>query len=385
MKISKLGLSIAESTTLKLNETFNTLKSQGIPVIHLGGGEPFGKASRLSIELAEKLLKTGVVRYSPSAGTKELRQAVCDYTEKFYGFKPDINNVIISNGAKQAIFISLLSIINPDDEVLFVNPYWVSYPEMVKLAYGKPVHFIPSSKNFIPTIEEFKKNITPKTKAILINSPNNPTGVMYPESLITELVKLTAEKNIYLIMDDIYHRLVFDNKQHPSVLKKSTFAEDSHLIIVNGISKSFAMTGFRIGWAIASPKLIKVMTNIQSHQTGGPSPLLQKAALGAITGTQNEVKQLKEMLEENRNLMIELLSQLKNVNIIKPDGTFYLFADFSYYEKDSLKLSASLLEKAKVLTMPGIAFGLDGHLRLSFCNNREVITEGVKRIISILK
>jgi aspartate aminotransferase len=381
MNISKLGLSIAESTTLKLNETFGILKSQGEAVIHLGGGEPFGKAPDEAIVLTSELLQTGVVRYSPSAGTKELREAVCNYTENFYGVKPGITNVIISTGAKQALLVALQAIVNPCEKVLFAAPYWVSYPEMVKLASGVPSYFIPSSQDFIPTIEEFEKNITGDTRAILVNSPNNPTGVMYPEKLIKDLVELTRRKGIYLIMDDIYHRLVFDGKKHPSVLKYVENLDNSHVILINGISKTYAMTGFRIGWAVAAPQLIKVMVNIQSHQTGGPSPLLQKAALGAITGNQKGVDELRNTLEANRNLMVELLSKLKGVNITVPDGTFYMYVDFSGIEPDSMKLSAFLLEKVKVLTMPGKAFGLDGHLRPSYCGSAEDIKEGINRIV----
>ncbi len=381
MNISKLGLSIAESTTLKLNETFGILKAQGEAVIHLGGGEPFGKAPQEAINLANELLQTGVVRYSPSAGTKELREAVCNYTEKFYGVKPEIKNVIVSTGAKQALLVALQAIVNPGEEVLFVAPYWVSYPEMVKLASGTPAYFTPASKNLIPTIEEFEKNITAKTRAILINSPNNPTGVMYPESLIKDLVELTAQKGIYLIMDDIYHRLIFDGKQHPSVLKFAPVTDNTHVIVINGISKTYAMTGFRIGWAIAAPELVKIMVNIQSHQTGGPSPLLQKAALGAITGNQSGVDNLRTTLETNRNLMVDLLSGLEKVKVVKPDGTFYMYVDFSAYEPDSMKLSAFLLEKVKVLTMPGKAFGMDGYLRLSFCGSADDIKEGINRIV----
>ena len=384
MDISKLGLSITESTTLKLNETFGILKSNDEPVIHLGGGEPDGKAPEKSVELASQILETRVVRFSPSIGTKELRAEVVNYTEKYYGKRPELKNVIISPGAKQALGVAMQAILNPGDEVMFPKPYWVSYPEMVKLANGVPVPVDISSDNFVPQISDFKKHLTPKTKAVLINSPNNPTGVMYPESLIKELVRFTKENGLYLIMDDIYHRLVFSGEKHPSVLKYINTIDDSHVILINGISKTYAMTGFRIGWAVADSKLIKVMVNIQSHQTGGPSPILQKAALGALSDSQEGVEHMRSTLEENRDLMISLLSQLKGVKIVKPSGTFYLYVDFSSYDADSFKLSEYLLNKVKVLTMPGKAFGLDGHLRLSYCGSKEDIEEGIKRIVWVL-
>jgi aspartate aminotransferase len=381
MKISKLGLSLTESMTLKLNETFGILKAKGEPVIHLGGGEPNGKASKEAIKLADELLQTGVVRYSPSIGTKELREAVADYTYKFYGKKPELNNIIISTGGKQALLVAMQAILNPGEEVIFPRPYWVSYPEMVKLSSGYPVAITLKNSNFIPEISDFEKALTSKTRAILVNSPNNPTGVMYPESLIKDLVEFTRRNGLYLIMDDIYHRLVFDNAKHPSVLDYADGFENSHIILVNGISKTYAMTGFRIGWAVADSSLIKVMVNIQSHQTGGPSPLLQKAALGAIIGDQSGVEELRSTLEENRNLMYNLLEKLDNIKIYKPAGTFYMYVDFSAYEKDSMKLSSYLLEKVKVLTMPGKAFGLDGYLRLSYCGSAEEVTEGINRIV----
>ncbi len=381
MEISKLGLSIGESMTLKLNETFGILKAKGEPVIHLGGGEPHGKAPLKAIELTNELLQTGVVRYSPSIGTKELREAVRDYTYKFYGKKPELKNVIISTGAKQALLVAMQAVLNPGEEVIFPKPYWVSYPEMVKLANGNPVAIDLKNPGFIPEISDFEKALTPKTRAILINSPNNPTGIMYPGSLIKDLVSFTKEKGLYLIMDDIYHRLVFDNLKHPSVLDYASGFEGSHIILVNGISKTYAMTGFRIGWAVADSSLIKVMVNLQSHQTGGPSPLLQKAALGAIIDDQSGVEELRSTLEENRNLMLELLKRLDKVKIYKPSGTFYMYVDFSAYEPDSMKLSAYLLEKVKVLTMPGKAFGLDGHLRLSYCGEADEITEGINRLV----
>lgn len=381
MEISKLGLSIGESMTLKLNETFGILKAKGEPVIHLGGGEPHGKAPRKAIELTNELLQTGVVRYSPSIGTKELREAVAEYTYKFYGKKPELKNVIISTGAKQALLVAMQAILNPGEEVIFPKPYWVSYPEMVKLATGNPVPIALNNHEFIPKISDFDKALTHKTKAILINSPNNPTGVMYPESFIKDLVNYTKEKGLYLIMDDIYHRLVFDNLKHPSVLDYADGFENSHIILVNGISKTYAMTGFRIGWAVADSSLIKVMVNIQSHQTGGPSPLLQKAALGAITDEQSSVDKLRNTLEKNRNLMLSLLQKLDKIKIYKPAGTFYIYVNFSAYEPDSMKLSSFLLEKVKVLTMPGKAFGLDGHLRLSYCGEAEEIKEGINRLL----
>ena len=381
MSISLIGKSIGESATLKLNETFAILKAKGEPVIHLGGGEPKSKAPIEAITTAASFLDGAEVRYSPSDGLRYMKQAVIRYTEEHYGRKVDPENIIVSNGAKQSLMVALQAILDPQDELLFPAPYWVSYPEMAKLIGAVPVPVLPEDGSFYPRMEDIEQNVTSYTKAIIINSPNNPTGVQYSADFIKEIVQFTEKKGIYLIMDDIYHRLLFEGKK-PVVAydyaKKSE--ENSKIIVINGVSKSYAMTGFRIGWAVANKKLIKVMTNIQSHQTAGPSALLQKAAMAAINGIQSGVDSLKTTLENNRNVMLQQLKAFDGIHFIKPAGTYYVFADFSNFEKDSRKLSAFLLDKVRVLAMPGAEFGLEGYLRLSYCGSIKDITEGMERI-----
>ena len=220
-----------------------------------------------------------------------------------------------------------------------------------------------------------------KTKLIILNSPNNPTGAMYSEEFIADVVDFCEKRDLFLIMDDIYHRLIFDGRKPINCwefAKKKD--ENSKLIIINGVSKQYAMTGFRIGWAVANKKLIEAMTNIQSHQTGGPSVVLQYAAIGALNGIQSSVENLRVTLENNRNVLVDLLRGFEGVRFTVPDGTFYLFADFSYYEKSSQKLSQMLIDKVLVLTVPGIEFGMEGYLRLSFAGTIKEIQEGVERI-----
>ncbi len=381
MSISLIGKSIGESATLKLNETFAILKAKGEPVIHLGGGEPKGKAPIEAITTAASFLDGAEIRYTPSDGLRDMKQAVIRYTEEYYGKKVEPENVIVSNGAKQALMVTLQAILNPQDELLFPSPYWVSYTEMAKLIGAIPVPIHPEDGSFFPRIQDIEQNLTSYTKAIIINSPNNPTGVQYSADFIKEIVEFTEKKGIYLIMDDIYHRLLFEGKKHIIAYdysKKSL--ENSKIIVINGVSKSYAMTGFRIGWAVANKKLIKVMTNIQSHQTAGPSALLQKAAMGAINGIQSGVESLTATLENNRDVMLQQLNAFDGVRYTKPDGTYYVFADFSNFEKDSRKLSTFLLDKVRVLAMPGIEFGLEGYLRLSYCGSIKDIIEGMERI-----
>ncbi len=381
MSISLIGKSIAESATLKLNETFAILKAKGEPVIHLGGGEPKSKAPIEAVTTAAAFLDGAEVRYSPADGTREMKQAVIRYMHEYYGKKFDPENIVVSNGAKQALMIAMQAILDPQDEIIFPAPYWVSYTEMAKLVGAVPVPVYPEDGTFFPTMRDIEQNVTSYTKAIILNSPNNPTGVQYSAEFIKEMVKFTEKKGLYLIMDDIYHRLLFDGKQPVNVYEYTKKSEEnSKIIVINGVSKSYAMTGFRIGWAVANRKLIEVMANIQGHQTAGPSALLQKAAAAAINGIQSSVESLRTTLQNNRDVMLQQLNTFDGVHVTKPDGTFYLFADFSNYEKNSKKLSEMLLDKVRVLTMPGIEFGLEGHLRLSYCGSIKDIIEGLERI-----
>lgn len=381
MSLSKIGMSVQESVTLKLNATATALRAKGDPVIHLGIGEPKSKAPFEALISAVNIINTGEVRYTPSSGTPELKKAVIGYTENIYKYKVEPANIIASGGAKQSIMVAMQAILDPLDEVVFPVPYWVSYPEMVRLCGAVPVPVRPKDGSFYPTIQDIEKGCTPKTKAIIINSPNNPSGVMYSEKFISEVVEFSAKKGIYLIMDDIYHRLIFHGKKLVSCfdfMKGSL--EDSKLIVINGVSKQYAMTGFRIGWAVANKKLIKVMTDIQGHQTSGPSVVLQNAAVAALNGNQASVGNLCMNLENNTRVLMELLHSFDGVKVTEPDGTFYCFADFSHFEKDSTKLAMFLLEKVWVITVPGIEFGLDGHLRISTCGSIKDITQGIERI-----
>jgi len=339
MSISLIGRSIQESATLKLNQTFAILKAKGEPVIHLGGGEPKSKAPIDAITAITAHLNTGEVRYAPVDGTIEMKKAIIRYTMEHYRRQVEPENVIASSGAKQALMVALQAILDPQDEVIYTAPYWVSYPEMVKLCGAIPVPVTPEDGTFTPRLQDIEQVVTSYTKAIIINSPNNPSGAVYPESFIAEIVDFCERKGIYLIMDDIYHLLVYNGKKvaNPFDYVKD-FTERSKLIIINGISKAYAMTGFRIGWAIANKDLIKVMANIQGHQTSGPSVLLQKAAIGAINGVQSSINSLRTTLENNRKVLVDQLNAFNGVHLLPPDGTFYAFADFRAYDKDSTKI-----------------------------------------------
>ena len=381
MTISLIARNIGQSATLKLNETAAILRAKGDPVIHLGGGEPKSRAPLDAVVNAAAMLDSGEVRYTPPDGTPALKKAIIRYTEEWYGKVAAPENVMASSGAKQAIMVALQAILDPNDEVIFPAPYWVSYPDMVKLVGAVPVPVKPEDGTFTPRLQDIERVVGPYTKAVIINSPNNPTGAVYSKELVAEIVEFCEKRGLYLIMDDIYHRLLFGGRRPINCWEfAKDRSESSKLIIINGVSKQYAMTGFRIGWAVANKKLIAVMTNIQGHQTSGPSALLQHAAVGAINGLQSCVGSLQVTLENNRNVMMQLLRSFEGVRIIEPGGTFYCFPDFSAYNKDSIKLAQLLLEKVQVVTVPGKEFGLDGHLRLSYCGSIKDIKQGIERM-----
>ncbi|HXN47775.1 MAG TPA: pyridoxal phosphate-dependent aminotransferase [Bryobacteraceae bacterium] len=382
MSISQLARSIAESPTLKLNETAAILRDKGEPVIHLGGGEPKSRAPVDAIINCTALLNTGEVRYTPPDGIPALKKAIIRYTDEHYNKCFGPANVIASNGAKQSIMVALYTILEPKDEVVYPAPYWVSYPEMVKLAGGVPVPVVPEDGSFCPKIEEIAAAVGSYTKAIILNTPNNPSGVVYSDEFVAGVVELCEKKDIFLIMDDTYNRLIFDNRTPTNAFSYATdHSHSSKLIVVNCVSKMYAMTGFRIGWAVSdNEEVIRAMSNIQSQQTSGPSAPAQWAATGALNGVQSSVHSLRLTLENNRNILVERLRAFTGIVVTKPEGTFYTFPDFSAYQKDSQKLARFLLDKVRVVTVPGKDFGMEGHLRISFCGTVKDITEGVERI-----
>ncbi len=381
MSISQLARSIATSPTLKLNEEARLLRSRGLPVIHLGVGEPKNKAPITAILSSAAKLKTGDIKYTPTDGIPSLKKAIIRYTEENYNRIVAPENVIVTTGAKQSLFNILYSIVNPQDEVVILAPYWVSYPEMIKMVYGVPIAVTPEDGTFLPRMEDIEQAVSSYTRAIIVNSPNNPSGEVYREDFIAELVEFCETKGIYLIMDDIYHKLVFDGTvAAPGYQFTDKDIENTHLIVVNGVSKVYGMTGFRIGWVIANRKLVEVMTNVQSQMTSNPPVITQAAAEGALTGVQSVVENLRLTIENNRNVMMGEIESFNEVKVRKPEGTFYCLPDFRAYSEDSLELSKLLLEKAMVVTVPGKEFGMEGYLRLSYAGTVKDITEGVARM-----
>ena len=381
MSVSERAGSIIESPTLRLNEEARLLRERGEPVIHLGIGEPKNKTPITAILSSAAKLSQGDVKYCPSDGLPSLKKAIIRYTEEAYDKIVAPENVIVSSGAKQAIFNVLYTLLNPQDEVIILAPYWVSYPEMVKMVYGVPVIVTPEDGSFHPRMADIERAVSSSTKAIIVNSPNNPSGVVYREEFIAEIVEFCERKKIYLIMDDIYHKLVFDGRVAPPCYRFTTKAlEDSRLIVINGIAKLYGMTGFRIGWCVGPRPIVTVMNNVQAQTTSCASPVMQAGAEGALLGLQSFVESLRLTIQNNRDVVMRELGSFNGVKTRKPDGTFYCLPDFRAYRTDSVQLSSFLLKKALVVTVPGREFGMEGHLRLSFAGTVKDVTEGIARI-----
>ncbi len=381
MSISQLARSISESPTLKLNEEANLLRARGEPVIHLGGGEPKNPAPITAILGSAAKLSNGNVKYAPVDGLLSVKKAIIRYTEEYYGRLVAPENVIVSTGAKQALYNLLVSIVDPQDEVILLAPYWVSYPEMVKMVYGIPVVVTPEDGTFHPRMEDIEQAASSYTKAIIVNSPNNPSGIIYSNDFIAQIVDFCERRDIYLIMDDIYHRLVFDGvRPTPGYNFTNQDVENTRVIVINGISKLYGMTGFRIGWAIANRRLTEVMANVQSQTTSCPSVISQAATEGALTGVQSVVEDLRLTIQNSRDVMMHELRSFSDIKVTKPNGTFYCLPDFRAYSSDSVELADFLLKTALVVTVPGKPFGMEGHLRLSYTGSVKDTIEGVERI-----
>ncbi len=374
---------IGDSPTLKINAKARALKAAGQPVIHLGGGEPTYPAPQAAVDAIIQKAKSRKIKYTPSSGTPELKQAVLQYMQTHYAHAFELQHVLISAGAKQALFNFLLSAVNPGDEVIFPAPFWVSYPEMIKLAGGTPVVVKPA-QGLRVSAQEIIQAVTPKTKAIIINSPCNPAGHIFSADFIKQIVEFAQEKQIFLVLDDIYHQLVFDGAKTPN---PCAYAKNfNNLVIINGVSKLYGLTGLRIGWAVSENKeLIAAMGKMQAQSTSCNCDLSEVGAAAALNGPQDCVKDLCAVLEDNRNTLLAELAKIPHIHVEKPQGTFYSFVDFSYYQKDSNALAAYLLEKVLVAVVPGAAFGAEGYLRISFCADKTAIIEGVRRIAEALK
>jgi aspartate aminotransferase len=381
MKLSKLASEIAESPTFALNEEARLLRERGEAVINLGIGEPKNKTPIAAVLASAARLTSGEVKYTPPDGMPSMKKAVIRYTEENYDRRVSPENVLITNGAKQSLYNIFYSILNPQDEVIVLAPYWVSYNEMIRMCAGVPVVVTPEDGTFTPRFEEIERAVTSSTRAIIVNSPNNPSGAVYSPELIGKIVGLCESKGIYMICDDIYHKLTFDRVTAvPAYHFTKHDVENSRVIVVNGVAKLYGMTGFRIGWVIGPGELVRVMTNVLAQTTSCVSPVAQAAAEGALNGLQSVVEALRLHIQNNRDVLLQEMCTFNGVRLIEPSGTFYALPDIRAFSNNSVEVSRFLLKKAMVVTVPGKEFGMEGHIRLSFAGSVKDVTEGIARI-----
>jgi len=381
MKLSAKIAEVQPSATLAITSKAKAMRAAGEDVIILAAGEPDFDTPEIVKQAAIKAIQDGFTKYTPSSGTKSLKEAVCKKFDKDNSLKYDPSEIVISNGAKHSLYNVLQVICNPGDEVLVVSPYWVSYPEMAKLAGAVP-RLITTKRenNFKVTAEEIKSSISSKTRVLILNSPSNPAGVVYDDKELAAIAEVCLSKGILIISDEIYEEILYDGKKHFSIAAVSDDVKAS-TIVVNGVSKSYSMTGWRIGYLAADKKIVGMINTLQSHATSNPCSISQVAAECALTSDlKDELEANREKFEGRRNKLIEMLEEDSKLKPFKPEGAFYLFCDISAGGLDSFTFAERLLEKKKVAVIPGGPFGDDRYVRISFATDLDTIKEGVSRI-----
>ncbi len=382
MAVSDRIRGISESPTLALNARVRELKANGADILNFTAGEPDFRTPDNVGKAGMRAIEAGMTKYTPVAGTPELRKAIAEKLERENGLGYGPGNVIVTAGGKQALYNAVMAICNPGDEVIIPAPYWVTYPEQVKLSGAAPV-FAGTRKEdgFALKASAVEEKVGRKTRALMINSPNNPTGAVCPESELRKIAAIARDNDFYVISDEIYEHLVYGGS-HVSIAGMGGMKERT--IIVNGGSKAYAMTGWRIGWAAGPEDVVKGMTKLQSHTTSNASSVSQAAYLEALGGSQDAVKSMASEFRKRRDVIVKGLSGIPGIECPEPQGAFYVFPDITACLgkgiRDSLGLSARLLEEAGVATVPGSAFGCEGHLRLSYACSTDTIREGVERI-----
>lgn len=390
MNLSKKAMNMEPSMTLALTAKAGELKAQGVDVISFGVGEPDFNTPQNIIDAATLAMNQGKTKYTAVSGITELKEAI---VKKFYndnGLNYKSENIIVSTGGKQCLFNVFAAILNVGDEVLIPKPYWVSYPELVKLNDGIPV-FVETNEedDFKINFKNLEKSITNKTKAIVVNSPNNPTGSIYSKKELMEIADFAKKYDLYIISDEMYEKLTYGDNKHISI---ASLNEDAfnRTIVVNGLSKAYAMTGWRVGYAAGKKEIIKLMNNIQSHTTSNVNSIAQYASLEALTGQQEEMKIMQNEFDRRRKVMMKLLDDISDVSYIEPKGAFYILVNIEKILKN-FKISGSsefcekLLDRENVVAIPGIAFGEDNYIRLSYATSMDSIETGLNRISNFIK
>lgn len=389
LTLSRKAAQVKPSSTLAITAKAKELKAEGIDVVGFGAGEPDFNTPENINEAAIAAIKSGFTKYTPASGTAELKKAVSRKFEEFNGLHYGTDQIVISNGGKHSLTNVFQAIMNPGDEVIIPAPYWLTYPEIVKLCDGVPVYVYGTkdSGNKV-TAKQIEDAITDKTKAVILNTPNNPTGMVYSEGELRAIADVAVKNDIYVVADEMYENLIYGDKKHVSI---ASLGEEIYkrTITCSGLSKSYSMTGWRIGYTGSSAEIAKLMGSIQSHQTSNPNSIAQKAALEALQGPQDAVAAMREEFDQRRKYMYERVSQMPLVDALEPEGAFYTFVDFTDVLEKSYKgvrigtasrVAEILIEDYKVAVVPCQDFGFDNFIRLSYAISMENIKKGLDRI-----
>ena len=389
LTLSRKAAQVKPSSTLAITAKAKELKAEGIDVVGFGAGEPDFNTPENINEAAIAAIKSGFTKYTPASGTAELKKAVSRKFEEFNGLHYGTDQIVISNGGKHSLTNVFQAIMNPGDEVIIPAPYWLTYPEIVKLCDGVPVYvYGTKDSGYKVTAKQIEDAITDKTKAVILNTPNNPTGMVYSEGELRAIADVAVKNDIYVVADEMYENLIYGDKKHVSI---ASLGEEIYkrTITCSGLSKSYSMTGWRIGYTGSSAEIAKLMGSIQSHQTSNPNSIAQKAALEALQGPQDAVAAMREEFDQRRKYMYERVSQMPLVDALEPEGAFYTFVDFTDVLEKSYKgvrigtaslVAEILIEDYKVAVVPCQDFGFDNFIRLSYAISMENIKKGLDRI-----
>jgi len=393
-RVSKRIAAIAESATLAVDGKAKALKAAGRPVIGFGAGEPDFPTPDYIVNAAIEAAKLPANhRYTPTPGLPELRDAIVKKTKRDSNYEITADQVLVTNGGKQSVYQSFASVLDPGDEVLLPSPYWTTYPECIKLAGGIPVEvFADEAQNYLVSVAQLEKALTPKTKVLLFCSPSNPTGSVYSPQQVKEIGQWAHRKGLWVITDEIYEHLLYDGAIAPSICVAVPELAD-RTIIINGVAKTYAMTGWRVGWMIGPKDLIKAATNLQSHLSSNVSNVSQRAAIAALTGDLSAVHKMGEAFDRRRKLIVKLLNEIPGVSCPTPTGAFYVYPSVKNVlgkeirgkrPKTSAELATLILDEVEVAAVPGEAFGPSGYLRFSYALGDEDIVEGIGRVKKLL-
>ena len=387
--ISKIAAAIAPSATLAISAKAKQMKAEGIDVVNFGVGEPDFATPENVKEAGIQAIRDNKTKYTPAAGVLELRKAICKRMKEDLDLDYEPSQVVVASGAKHSVYLALMVCCDPGDEVVVAAPYWLSYAEMIRMAGAVPVEVrAQASANFKITAEQLEAAITDKTKMFMLNSPSNPTGMVYTREELEALAAVCEKHGIYVLADDIYCNLVYDGIEYTSIASVSP-AMKEQCIVVNGVSKSYAMTGWRVGYTLSNTTVAKAMASYASHSTGAPATMAQWAAVESLEGDQSSVERMRQQFEERRNHLVERMNQIEGVSCIKPQGAFYVMMDMSGFVgktmyghviQDDADFAALFLEKALVATVPCAAFAAPNYLRWSYATSMENIDKGLDRL-----